>query len=105
MEIIESDILYFFIIACNELTPDLALRPSFLSATTSTNEQAGKLGMGKCKTVICEYGNYQVIHFNKSPIMVTLIANNDANTGLLIALENQFESVVQELRKIVDVNN
>jgi len=89
--------------ANEELAPELAMRPTFLATTALTTDQAGKLGAGRCKTVVCEYENYQVVHFNKQPFMVTLIAGNKANTGMLLALENQFDPVLNELHKVIEV--
>lgn len=53
------------------------------------------------RTMTCQYENYQVISFTKEKIMVVLIANNKANTGMLLALENEFDGTCEELKKIV----
>jgi len=77
--------------ASKELAPELALRPTFLATGAMTSDQGGKLGIGKCRGVYCEYDNQQVITFNKNPFTVTLIATSKANTGMLLALEDAFE--------------
>ncbi|CAG7716836.1 unnamed protein product [Allacma fusca] len=77
--------------------PELALRMNFLSTFANATEQASKLGMGKNNRVISIYQNYQVIQLNKMPIVITLIAKNNANTGYLLTLEETLEPLVQAL--------
>jgi len=88
--------------ASKDLAPELALRPTFLSTSSHTSDQGNKLGIGKCKGIFCEYENQQVINFNKQPFTVTLIATNKANTGMLLNLQDSFNSVLAELHKVVD---
>lgn len=85
-----------------EPAPELAMQASTLSLTVLAADQVSKLGFGKNNTVCCEYENYQVITFNKMPssLVVTLIANSQANTGMLLALNSEFDEVLNELRKI-----
>ncbi|XP_023225945.1 ragulator complex protein LAMTOR3-like [Centruroides sculpturatus] len=66
--------------------PEVALKPSILSTVATVTDQGGKLGLGKNKWIMATYNNYQVIHFNKSSLMVSLIAAANANTGKLIFL-------------------
>ena len=74
------------------------MRPNFLATGSMTSEQGNKLGIGNCRGIHCEYENQQVINFIKHPFTITLIANNKANTGMLLALENAFElNKLQEL--------
>lgn len=83
-------------------TPELAMQASTLSLTVLAADQVSKLGFGKNNTVCCEYDNYQVITFNKTPssLVVTLIANSQANSGMLLALSSEFDGALNELRKI-----
>lgn len=85
-----------------DLAPELAMQASALSMTVLAADQVTKLGFGKCNTICCDYENYQVVTFNKLPtsLVVTLIANSAANTGLLLSLGPEFDGVVNELRKI-----
>jgi len=48
------------IFVANEKAPDLAMRASFLSTFGMATDQGSKLGLGKNKTIICIYSNYQV---------------------------------------------
>ncbi|XP_047469835.1 ragulator complex protein LAMTOR3-like isoform X1 [Penaeus chinensis] len=82
--------------------PDLGMRPAYLSTFGMATDQAGKLGMGKNNKMVCIYGNYQVVHFNKLPLVVTVIGTSTANTGLLMDLENEFSHIVSQLTHVVD---
>lgn len=85
--------------------PNASSRPTFLSSNFTTGvEQAGKLGIGMCQTIVSHYQNYQIVHFNKDKLIVALIANNSTNTGVLLALENEFDIICTELRQCVDNN-
>jgi mitogen-activated protein kinase kinase 1 interacting protein 1 len=85
-----------------DLAPELAMQASALSLTVLAADQVSKLGFGKNNIICCEYDNYQVVTFNKLPssLIVTLIANSSANTGMLLALNSDFDGVLNELRKI-----
>uniref|UniRef100_T1IWX3 Band 7 domain-containing protein n=1 Tax=Strigamia maritima TaxID=126957 RepID=T1IWX3_STRMM len=81
----------------NDFVPDTATRPIYLSTFGMATEQASKLGLGRNKTIVCMYSAYQVVHFSKMPIMVSLIANSNTNTGALLNLESELEDLVREL--------
>lgn len=49
----------------DEKAPELALKPNFLSTFAMATDQGSKLGLGKNKTVICMYSNYQVKYIIK----------------------------------------
>lgn len=85
-----------------DLAPKLALQASTLSMTVLAADQVTKLGFGKCNTICCDYENYQVITFNRMPssFVVTLIGDSSANTGMLLSLGPDFDSVISELKKI-----
>ncbi|XP_066957167.1 ragulator complex protein LAMTOR3 isoform X1 [Macrobrachium rosenbergii] len=87
-----------------EDAPELGMRPAFLSTFGMATDQAGKLGMGKNKRMVCIYGNYQVVHFNKLPLVITVIGTSTANTGLLMELEDQFSHIVTQLTPVVDIS-
>lgn len=101
-----SDLFCPSLAVVNELSdPNSSSRPTFLSSNFTTGvEQAGKLGIGSCQTIISHYHNYQIVHFNKDKLIVALIANNTTNTGVLLALENEFDIICSELRQCVDNN-
>ncbi|KAL7646542.1 UNVERIFIED_CONTAM: hypothetical protein RMT77_001793 [Armadillidium vulgare] len=82
--------------------PEHALRQNFLSTFGMATDQANKLGIGKSKLMVFAYSNIQIILFNKHPLLVTLIASVNANTGLLLKLEEQLHSLVSCLSSLVD---
>lgn len=59
----------------------VAFLSSELSVTDSKHRQASKLSIGKNKTIITSFGNHQIVQFNLSPLLVTLVAAPTANTG------------------------
>ncbi|KAI0214046.1 Ragulator complex protein LAMTOR3 [Lamellibrachia satsuma] len=90
-------------VADDRATPVMALRLKFLSTSGTTLDQASKLGLSTNRTIVSMYSNYQVVCFNKLPLVVTLIASNSANTGMLLCLENDLEEVLGDIRTAVDV--
>lgn len=88
--------------ATKDSIPEVAMRPYFLASGSQTIEQSGKLGVGRCKTMICEFEQHQVINFNIHPFTISLIASRKANTGHLLSLEPSFLPVVEELAKLFD---
>lgn len=82
--------------------PESALRLNFLSTFSTATEQASKLGMGRNNTIISIYQKYQMVQFNKLPVVVTLIAKKDANTGYLLTVVDELLSpLVGSVRKEV----
>ncbi|XP_071513913.1 ragulator complex protein LAMTOR3-A [Panulirus ornatus] len=86
-----------------EEAPELAMRPTYISTFSMATDQAGKLGMGKNHKMVCVYGNYQVVHFNKLPMVATVIATSGANTGLLMDMDMEISALVSQLTDVVDV--
>ncbi|KAM7449913.1 Ragulator complex protein lamtor3 [Porites harrisoni] len=82
--------------------PQNALRASFLSTFSTTAEQASKLGLSKNKSIVCFFASYQVVHFSFPPLVVSIIATSQANTGLLLGLESDFEQTIRAVKSVVD---
>jgi len=89
--------------ASKDGVPESALRPSLLSALSTTSDLQGyKLGNGKCQVVICEYQHFQVVIMNRPPFIITLVGSSTANTGRMLNLgEESFSPILEELTKIV----
>lgn len=87
-----------------DAAPANALRPQFLSTFAMAADQASKLGLSNNKSIVCTYNQYQVIHFNKAPLVVSLIASTDANTGMILNLETELEDVLQELKTAIAIS-
>jgi len=77
--------------------PSLATRPPFLSTLAMGAEQQGKLALGSAKSLICLYESYQVVVLNKSPMLVSLIASENANTGQLLDMDRLMGSLLDAL--------
>uniref|UniRef100_A0A6M2DGP1 Putative mitogen-activated protein kinase kinase 1 n=1 Tax=Xenopsylla cheopis TaxID=163159 RepID=A0A6M2DGP1_XENCH len=85
----------------SERAPELSMRPGFLSTFGMATDQASKLGLGRNKTVICMYSNYQVIQMNKQPLVLSFIGTENCNTGHVLSLESQIEPFLEDLRFVV----
>ncbi|KAI2535319.1 LAMTOR3 isoform 2 [Pan troglodytes] len=81
-----------------------ALRPGFLSTFALATDQGSKLGLSKNKSIICYYNTYQVVQFNRLPLVVSFIASSSANTGLIVSLEKELAPLFEELRQVVEVS-
>ncbi|KAM4625666.1 ragulator complex protein LAMTOR3 [Polymixia lowei] len=87
----------------NEHAPEYALRPGFLSTFALATDQGSKLGLSKNKSIICYYNTYQIVQFNRLPLVISFIASSSANTGLIISLEKELVPLIEELRQVVEV--
>nr|XP_044998465.1 ragulator complex protein LAMTOR3 isoform X1 [Jaculus jaculus] len=88
----------------NDNAPEHALRPGFLSTFALATDQGSKLGLSKNKSIICYYNTYQVVQFNRLPLVVSFIASSNANTGLIVSLEKELAPLFEELIKVVEVS-
>ncbi|XP_005184159.1 ragulator complex protein LAMTOR3 homolog [Musca domestica] len=80
---------------------DFTLTPSFISTFTTASDQAGKLGLGRNKTIISMYSNYQVVQMNKLPLILTFVGSENCNTGHILALEHQLDAYLEDMRLAV----
>ncbi|XP_039108839.1 ragulator complex protein LAMTOR3-like [Hyaena hyaena] len=71
----------------NVNAPEHALRSGFLPTFALATEQGSKLGLSKNKSIICYYNTYQVVQYNRLPLVVSFIASSNVNTGLIVSLE------------------
>lgn len=68
-------------LVANDNAPEYALRPAFLSTFALATDQGSKLGLSKNKSIICYYNTYQIVQFNRLPLVISFIASSNANTG------------------------
>uniref|UniRef100_A0A8C6P010 Late endosomal/lysosomal adaptor, MAPK and MTOR activator 3 n=1 Tax=Nothobranchius furzeri TaxID=105023 RepID=A0A8C6P010_NOTFU len=87
----------------NDNAPVQALRPGFLSTFALATDQGSKLGLSKNKSIICYYNSYQIVQFNRLPLVISLIASSGANTGLIMSLEKELTPLIEDLRQVVEV--
>uniref|UniRef100_A0A670IXI0 Late endosomal/lysosomal adaptor, MAPK and MTOR activator 3 n=3 Tax=Podarcis muralis TaxID=64176 RepID=A0A670IXI0_PODMU len=88
----------------NDNAPEHALRPGFLSTFALATDQGSKLGLSKNKSIICYYNTYQVVQFNRLPLVVSFIASSNANTGLIVSLEKELAPLFEELWQVVEIS-
>nr|XP_045006601.1 ragulator complex protein LAMTOR3-like [Jaculus jaculus] len=84
----------------NDNAPEHALRPGFLSTFALATDQGSKLGL----KASCYCNTYQVVQFNRLPLVVSFIASSNANTGLIVSLEKELAPLFEELIKVVEVS-
>lgn len=88
--------------AATENAPEFALRPAFLATFGAGTEQAGKLGLSKNKSIVSIYSTYQVVQINKLPLVLSLIASSQANTGALLGLEDELNDLLEDIKIAVE---
>ncbi|KAG4098677.1 Roadblock/LC7 domain-containing protein [Neocallimastix lanati (nom. inval.)] len=66
---------------------DSSLSTSFAVAC----DQIGKIGLSKNKSITTFYKYHQIIQFNYNPLIITFIADKNANTGYLLNIGAEFE--------------
>jgi predicted regulator of Ras-like GTPase activity (Roadblock/LC7/MglB family) len=69
---------------------------TFTSTVALMSDQAGKLRQGKNDCITAIFGNHTMVHVNMMPLIVTLIANEQANLGTI-------RSLIPDLRLKLDV--
>lgn len=53
--------------------------------------------MGKNKTLISFFKDHLIVHINNLPMVITLIADQDANAGMLLALAPELSEALAGL--------
>ncbi|KAI9258397.1 Ragulator complex protein LAMTOR3 [Helicostylum pulchrum] len=66
-------------------------------AITNNQASASKLGLQHNKSIISVYDKYQVIQLDQSPLIITLIAESTANTGLFMNLGDNLLELTEPL--------
>ncbi|RIB17118.1 mitogen-activated protein kinase [Gigaspora rosea] len=64
---------------------------------SKNNYKASKLGLKRNKSIVSLYELYQIVQFNHSPLITTLIADSNANTGVLLDLENELKDITDTI--------
>ncbi|CEP17610.1 hypothetical protein [Parasitella parasitica] len=81
---------------CDE-AKEAMIEPTMPTKFTIANNQASKLGLEHNKSIISVYEQYQVIQLDQSPLIITVIANSKANTGLFMNLGNDLLKLTEPL--------
>ncbi|XP_014667850.1 PREDICTED: ragulator complex protein LAMTOR3-A-like isoform X2 [Priapulus caudatus] len=89
--------------AATENVPELALRPGFLATFSTGTDQASKLGLSRNKAIVSMYTSYQVVQLSKLPLILSFVASSQANTGVLLGLENELSDLLKDIKAAVDI--
>ncbi|XP_052862598.1 ragulator complex protein LAMTOR3 homolog [Anopheles cruzii] len=79
----------------------MIMRPAFHTTFAMATEQSNKLGLGRNRNIISIYTGYQVVQMNKLPLLVTFIGNESCNIGHILALDQQIETMLDEVKAAV----
>jgi len=66
-----------------------------------TVEHAGKLGMGKSSHTTAFYDKAVVVHVSVAPLVLTLLADSEANVGLLLDAVPRLSAAVEPMVQAV----
>lgn len=81
----------------------MVLGPQQLSSYAMTLDQMKKIDqLGKSKYTICFYSNFQLVIIDQPPVLVTMIADADANSGSLIALKEDLSELINYAKTLVE---
>jgi ragulator complex protein LAMTOR3 len=79
------------------------MKTSLITTFTMATDQASKLGLGNNKTCICMYSKHVIVQFNKLPtLVVTFIGTENCNIGQILALDDQIDAYLEDLKLIVE---
>ncbi|KAH6576490.1 hypothetical protein BASA50_006775 [Batrachochytrium salamandrivorans] len=82
--------------------PDLPghiLEPAFTASFLLTSDQMSKIGFGKTNKVISVCGRYCIAQSGVESLILTLIAAQNANLGIMIDIGNDLRSAVEEVSR------
>jgi hypothetical protein len=65
-------------------------------------DQVAKVHLGRVRTMAAFFGKQIIVHINVLPLVVAMVAEPDANVGVLMALEQDFVKALAALRTSVE---
>ncbi|KAK9721135.1 hypothetical protein K7432_003663 [Basidiobolus ranarum] len=68
------------------------LEPILSNTFVVASDQASKLGLKKNHSIVNIFGLHQIVQFNFSPLVLSLVADSEANTGVLMDLGSELKS-------------
>uniref|UniRef100_A0A8C8F5Z1 Ragulator complex protein LAMTOR3 n=1 Tax=Oncorhynchus tshawytscha TaxID=74940 RepID=A0A8C8F5Z1_ONCTS len=74
--------------------------PSQLLAKNNAPEYALRSGILSTFALLTFF---QIVQFNRLPLVISFIASSSANTGLIIRLEKELVPLIEELWQVVEV--
>ena len=80
---------------------DGCFRHQFLSVYSTLSNNSDKMCLGPTVSIMATFDDYQVVHCHFSPLILTIIASNDAMTGQLMTLSQTLKPLVNDMAKYV----
>lgn len=80
-------------------------RTQLTTAYASALEQAGRLNIGEQESWVFHYDTYQLVILHSSPFAIFIVANAQANTGLLCQLHSRLQPTLEECKQTVQETN
>lgn len=80
---------------------DGCFRHQFLSVYGTLSEHAAKMCLGPTMSIWATFDDYQVMHYNHSPLILTIIASKDAMAGQIVNLSNTMKPLLSDIAKVV----
>mmetsp|Transcript_64832 Transcript_64832/g.177780 ORF Transcript_64832/g.177780 Transcript_64832/m.177780 type:complete len:130 (-) Transcript_64832:378-767(-) len=87
------------LLRAGERADDASLQRMAANYSQTSEQVAGKLKLGKNRTVTAMYENAVVVHASCSPLVLTLMAAAGTNVGLLLDAAPQVVQALEPLRQ------
>ncbi|KAL0086036.1 mitogen-activated protein kinase [Phycomyces blakesleeanus] len=81
----------------SEDAPAKVLEPAIPTTFAVANNQASKLGLQRNKCIVSMYDLFQVVQMDQNPLIITLVGDAAANTGLFMNLGQRIIEMTQPL--------
>ncbi|KAH8547958.1 Ragulator complex protein LAMTOR3 [Umbelopsis sp. PMI_123] len=88
------------VVVLEYIAPDApagVMDPSLSTAFSIANNQASKMGLKKNKSIIGVYGLHQVIQIDCYPLIISLVADATANTGVFLDFGDELQKMVEPM--------
>ncbi|KAI8331239.1 mitogen-activated protein kinase [Chlamydoabsidia padenii] len=69
------------------------------------NNQASKLGLKHNEMIISMYELYQLIQLDQNPMIITIISDANANTGVFMHLARELKSMTEPLVELMQTGH
>ena len=88
------------IVSGNQIV-DGCFRNQFLSVYGSMSEHAAKMCLGSTLSIMSTFDDYQVVHCNHSPLVLTVVATREAMTGQIMSMSQTLKPLICDMAKTV----
>eukprot|EP01089_Gocevia_fonbrunei_P002356 TRINITY_DN12336_c0_g1_i1.p1 TRINITY_DN12336_c0_g1~~TRINITY_DN12336_c0_g1_i1.p1 ORF type:complete len:142 (-),score=35.21 TRINITY_DN12336_c0_g1_i1:33-422(-) len=68
------------------------------AAFSASTDQAGKLKMGKNKSIVTFTEGVIVVHINHLPLIITFLTETEANIGAILGISSELQKLLEPLR-------